>query len=81
MRAGSGQPYIFAVAFSPDGRWIISGGGPGEVKFWDVESGRLLKTLPEKIEGGIESVAFSQDGRWLAAGGDDYTVKVWRSGN
>jgi WD40 repeat protein len=48
------------------------------VKLWDVATGKLLSTLKEKMEGGIETLAISPDGKLLAAGGDDNTVKVWR---
>ena len=39
MSAGSSQPYVFALAFSRDGKWVVSGGGPGVLKFWDTATG------------------------------------------
>jgi WD40 repeat protein len=66
------------VGYSPDGKWVATGGGPGQVKIWSTADGRLLSALKERVEGGIESLAISRDGRWLAAGGDSYTVKLWK---
>jgi WD40 repeat protein len=35
---------VSSVAYSPDGKWIVSGGS-GTVKVWDVESGREIRNL------------------------------------
>ena len=64
----------FAVAFSPDGRTLASGGQDGAVKVWSEAGGS--RTLG-KHDGQVASVAFSPDGRWLASGSGDKTVRVW----
>lgn len=37
--------YACAIGFSPDGRFLSSGDGQGNVVFWDWKSGRILKRL------------------------------------
>jgi hypothetical protein len=63
--------HVFAVAFHPDGRRILSGGIEGVVKVWDV-----LRSRPVVCRGHSESVtgaAFSRDGRLVATESD-----MWR---
>ena len=68
------------VAFSPDGKRLVSGGGgsgqSGEVKIWDVTSGRAIFTLKGHTSA-VWSVAFSPDGKRVASASLDQTVKVW----
>ena len=51
------------VAFSPDGKYILTGGGlhpPGMAKLWDLQ-GREILSFPCKMS--VGSVAFSPDGQ------------------
>ncbi|MBU0967647.1 MAG: hypothetical protein KKA54_14850 [Proteobacteria bacterium] len=65
-----------SVAFSPDGRFIISGSGDNAVKLWDVEARSLVHSF-EGHTASVTSVAFSPDGRFIASGSGDKTVKLW----
>ena len=64
------------VAFSPDGKWLVSGSDGHSVKLWDLVAGRLVRTL-EGHKSIITSVAFSPDGRKLASASYDLSVKLW----
>ncbi len=67
---------ILAVAFSPDGRKLVTAGGrfgrPGQLKLWDVASGKELLDV-QRIPG-VRTVAYSPDGETLATG--DVTGKI-----
>jgi WD40 repeat protein len=63
------QWMIRTLAFSPDGKTLISCGRDGTVKFWDVPAGRERVTL--RAPEGFEGLALSPDGQTLVtvAGG------------
>jgi len=70
-----------AVAFSPDGRLLASGGTDGQVKIWDLSLNRQVHHLG----GGnvsVFSLAFSPDGSQLAVGGWGgmmlWNARTWR---
>lgn len=58
------------VAFSPDGKTLVSGGG-GLPILWNVQSGLMLEKLQAPIQGYMSSVAFSPDGQYIVATGLD----------
>jgi WD40 repeat protein len=60
---------IWCAAFSPDDKLLITGstrhqGPPGEIKIWDVASGRELKTV--ECGGSVRWVSFTRDGKSFA---------------
>lgn len=75
--------WISTMAFSPDGRVLVSGEGfPRKWKLllWDVEAGALKSTLEGHYisEYGIHTYAFSPDGKTLATAGiEDSRVLLW----
>jgi len=75
---------VLSVAFSPDGRRIVSGGGDvfkpdkgGQIKVWDAREGLELLALTGHT-GPVSCVAFSPDGRRLASADSVASeVRVW----
>lgn len=65
---------VNSVAFSPDGKTIVSSSW-GEINLWEGPTGRRLRTF--KDLGSVNSAVFSPDGKVIASGGGDYAVKLW----
>lgn len=63
------------IALSPDGKMLAIGGSTRVIKLFDVQSGKLLKTLGHK--GTVTSVAFHPHGKRLVSGSEDCTIKLW----
>ncbi len=68
---------VRSVAFSPDGRWIISGGDDGVVRVWDAKTRKALSVLPDGYED--KTLLLTPDSRWSVSGHDDGMVRVWES--
>ena len=67
---------VYFVAWSPDGRRLVSAGREGVLHLWDAATGRDLYTLSgHKQE--VNSAAFSPDGAALASVGDDGRIILW----
>jgi WD40 repeat protein len=64
------------VRFSPDGRWVVSGGEDGSVKLWDLTAGKLMHDFASH-EGDVTAVDYHPSEFLLATGSADRTVKFW----
>jgi hypothetical protein len=68
---------VWSVAFSPDGKFLASGGLDATVRFWSLATGAEVHRLSGH-RGWVLSVMVTADGRRLASGGLDGTALVWR---
>lgn len=73
------EPHLtYALAFTPDGRALVAGGGAadGNIRRWDLATGRVLPPLAGH-RSSILDLATTPDG-WLASAGNaDRTARVW----
>jgi WD40 repeat protein len=68
--------WIGALAFTPDGRQLISGSRDTTIKIFRMPNGEETRTLRGHT-GWIRALAVSPDGRMLVSAGDDQTIKFW----
>lgn len=64
------------VAFSPDGRRLVSGSGDTTLRFWDLNT-QLPQTECKGHRNWVLMVAWSPDGAYVASGDMDGAVHVW----
>jgi WD40 repeat protein len=67
---------VESVAFSQNGKRIVSGSYDQTVRIWNVETGEEERKLKGHSDSVI-SVAFSQDGKRIVSGSGDETVRIW----
>jgi WD40 repeat protein len=65
---------ITAIAFNTDGKVLASASQDGNVKLWDIRTGKQIRTLNGHSTG-VYALAFSPDGQTLATA--DTEIKLW----
>ena len=70
---------VSTVAFSPDGKQILTGSFDKTLRLWETATGKEIKTFdgPAGHHDLVLSVAFRPDGHILASGSADKTAKLW----
>ena len=71
------NPRILTLAFTADGKNLVSAGGSGLLAFWSIADTALLKEIPAHGKGlGVRSIDIDAGGR-IVSGGGDGEIKLW----
>lgn len=68
--------HVYSIAFSSDGRRVLTGSQDNTAKLWEAATGRLIRTFSGHSHW-VWSVAFSPDGSRILTGSADETVRLW----
>ncbi len=68
--------WVTGLAFTPEGRSLVTAGPGPFARVWDVHTGEKVAVFAGH-NGAVVSVAVSPDGKRLATGSVDNTVKLW----
>src|SRR5262249_47188956 len=70
---------VYAVAYTPDGKQVITASFDKTLKLWDAATGKEIKTFagPQGHQNLILCVALSPDGQLIASGSSDNQAKIW----
>ena len=69
---------IHSVAFSLDGRRVVSGDENGKLKVWDLATGTVLSTMTDHTSA-VFSIVYSPDGSRIASGSNDGSIILWNA--
>ena len=75
---GSHADTVNSIAFSPDGKFLVSGGDDYVIKLWDVQRKQHIVTrehLTDWTRSQVKAVTFSPNGEMIATGGRH--AKLW----
>jgi WD40 repeat protein len=72
-------PDLRAVAFSPDGKTVVTGSGDGSLRFWDARDGHPLGPSRTGLRSSVSTLAYSPDGKTVAVGDEKGRVSFWNA--
>jgi WD40 repeat protein len=67
---------VRSINFSPDGKYLLSGGTDATIRLWNVASGKEIKQLIGHSSSLITAL-FSPDGKNIISSSRDETIRLW----
>ncbi|KAL2316422.1 Transcriptional repressor tup11 [Schizosaccharomyces pombe] len=68
--------YVRTIAFSPDGKYLVTGTEDRQIKLWDLST-QKVRYVFSGHEQDIYSLDFSHNGRFIVSGSGDRTARLW----
>ncbi len=69
---------VFAVQYSPDGSYLVSGSRDAQLKIWDSLSFELIKSIPAHLFA-VNHILFHPSLPYFATASMDKSIKIWGS--
>ncbi|GMH87107.1 hypothetical protein TrVE_jg10938 [Triparma verrucosa] len=66
---------VYGVAFSPDSKWMGTGGGDALVGIWDLKELACVRTVG-RLNCLVRSLSFSTDSKYVSSCGDDSLIDI-----
>src|SRR5207253_929363 len=76
-RTDTRQTGVWALAFSPDGRWLVAGIRNGEMHFWDTSRPEMPRLAQHPHRAEVTGLVFRPDGKVLVSCSEDDTLRIW----
>ncbi len=71
---------VTALAVARSGRWVITAGGDGLVRAWDLFNGKQLSEIQPSVNG-INSISLLPDERFVMVSGSQQAIEIWNLAN
>jgi WD40 repeat protein len=69
--------WIRSVAYSPDGKHVVSASDKGAIFLWGATKTKVSKVHLETVDSQILSIAFSKNGKYIVSGSAYHQVQLW----
>ena len=67
---------VNSIAFTPDGRGLISAGNDRQIRIWNTKTGQMVNKLTGH-SAEVASVVFSHSGEYFFSASNDQTIRAW----
>jgi WD40 repeat protein len=69
---------VYSVVFSPDGKFLLTGGDDGEIRLWRIAEGRQHLSWSAN-NFWVFTAVFSPDSKMVASGSSEAVIRLWNT--